>query len=393
MERRFLKFSNFQECENCPTWQRYLFTVLLFSLTLVLVVPLRHSLDLANIAMLFLLTVLLVAIKLGRGPAILTVIGSVLALDFFFVPPHWTFAIPHVQYLFTFVVMLVVALTITYLTATLRQQAREATEREQKILQLYELEKVAQEARLQMSSERLRSSILAALSHDIRTPLTSLYGLSESLALLNPPLPTDAQELAIAIRDQAMHVHNMVSNLLEMARLQTNGVSLRKEWQPLEEVIGTSIKLLKTALQHHSVRVNLPADLPLLEFDAILLERVFCNLLENSAKYSPADSVLQITANLFPNHVEVCVYNLGDGFPADKLNQIFELFERGNHESSILGMGLGLSICRAIIEAHEGSIRASNPPEGGGCVCFELPRGIPPLIEEPDFIPLKGNMP
>ncbi len=365
-----------------PLWQRYGLALAFISLTLIIAMPLRPYLDIANIAMLFLLNVVVVAVKLGRHPAILTVFASVAALDFFFVPPYWTLVIGHMQYLFTFVVMLVVALTITYLTAGLRQQAREANNREQQTLTLYELQKVAQEAQLQMASERLRSSILAALSHDIRTPLTSLYGLAESLSLIKPPLPLEAQELALAIRDQALHVHNMVSNLLEMARLQTSNMKLRKEWQPLEEVIGSSTKLLKLALQQHSVKVNLPADLPLLEFDAVLLERVFCNLLENAAKYSPAETPITINATILASTVEVCVCNQGDGIAPEKLQHIFDLFERGNHESTVVGVGLGLSICRAIIEAHGGKIEAKNQLSGGSCICFYLPLGNPPLIEE-----------
>lgn len=372
-----------------PLWQRFSMALALIGLTLLIAVPVKSYVDVANIAMLFLLNVVVVAVKLGRQPAILTVFCSVAALDFFFVPPHWEFAIPHMQYLFTFVVMLVVALTITYLTAGLRQQAREANNREQQTLTLYELQKVAQDAQLQMASERLRSSILAALSHDIRTPLTSLYGLAESLCLIKPPLPQEAQELALAIRDQALHVHNMVSNLLEMARLQTSNMQLRKEWQPLEEVIGSSTKLLKLALNNHQVKVNLPVDLPLLEFDAVLMERVFCNLLENAAKYSPLHTPISISATLLVQQVEVCVCNQGDGFAQEKLQQLFELFERGNHESTVVGVGLGLSICRAIIEAHGGRIEAKNQTSGGSCVCFYLPLGNPPVMEDDPFA-LKG---
>ena len=378
--------------EARPLWQRHLLALLAVGINTLLAVPLHNHLDLANTAMLFLLTVALVAVKLGRRPAILTAFCSVIAFDFFFVPPHWSLSVAHAQYLVTFAVMLVVALIITHLTAGLRQQATDANTREQQALSLYELEKVAHEARMQMLSERLRNTILSSLSHDIRTPLTSLYGLAESLKLSKPPLPPDTQETITAIRDQALHLNSMVSNLLEMARLQAGGMKFRKEWQPLEEVIGASTKLLKVALRHHPVKVSLPADLPLLEFDAILMERVFCNLLENAAKYSPAGSTLQITAKLLPTQVEICVCNPGEGFPADKLNQVFELFERGNHESSIPGVGLGLSICRAIIEAHDGDIAASNPTQGGGCICFHLPLGTPPIIEPEPFHPT-GNPP
>jgi two-component system sensor histidine kinase KdpD len=240
---------------------------------------------------------------------------------------------------------------------------------------------VAQTAQVQAASERLRSSILSALSHDVRTPLTVVYGLADSLALAQPPLTPAAHETALAIRDQALRLNNMVGNLLDMARLQAGQVLLRKEWQPLEEVIGASIKLLGTSLHDHAVKVGLPSDLPLLEFDAVLMERVFCNLLENAAKYSPPGSTIELRAQMRETAIEIDICNAGAGFPPDRLERMFELFERGNPESAVPGFGVGLAICRAIIDAHGGRLHAFNPPGGGGCVSFTLPRGTPPQIE------------
>jgi two-component system sensor histidine kinase KdpD len=240
---------------------------------------------------------------------------------------------------------------------------------------------VAQNSELQIASERLRTSILSALSHDVRTPLTVMYGLADTLALSKPALPSSALETVITIREQALRLNNMVSNLLDMARMQAGHVRLRKEWQPLEEVIGASIKLLGTGLQGHAVKVALPADLPLLEFDAVLMERVFCNLLENAAKYSPGVADIQVHAQTSGAMIDITICNAGDGFPPDKLRRIFDLFERGSVESPVPGFGVGLAICRAIVEAHGGSIRAFNPDTGGSCVSFLLPRGTPPQIE------------
>jgi len=127
--------------------------------------------------------------------------------------------------------------------------------------------------------------------------------------------------------------------------------------------------------------VMLPADLPMLEFDAVLLERVFCNLLENAAKYSPNSADIDVYAQDSGAMIEITVCNAGAGFPLDRLKRIFDLFERGSIESAVPGFGVGLAICRAIVEAHGGSIRAFNPEKGGSCVCFMLPRGTPPQIE------------
>lgn len=239
---------------------------------------------------------------------------------------------------------------------------------------------VAQSTQLNMISERLRSSILSALSHDLRTPLTVLVGLADSLSLVKPLLPAPALETAQAVRDQAARIANLVSNLLDMARLNAGNIALRREWQPLDEVIGASIKLLGTALHEHPVSVQLPADLPLLEFDAVLMERVFCNLLENSAKYAPANTPIDITAQIDADHVTVALCDRGPGFAPEQQQEIFTMFGRGRSESSEMGVGLGLAICRAIVEAHGGIINAGNHA-GGGCIKFTLPRGEPPVLE------------
>jgi two-component system sensor histidine kinase KdpD len=183
---------------------------------------------------------------------------------------------------------------------------------------------VAQRAQLQMTDERLRSSILSALSHDIRTPLTVLYGMSD--ALVQQPLPPDVRETAEAMREQALRLNGMVSNLLDMAKLRAGDLRLNPEWQPLEEVVGASIKLLGLALQQHPVQVTLQPDLPLLKFDAILMERVLCNLLENAAKYSPPGSAIRISANTADGNAAISVCNDGSRFPPGNLDNMFELF-------------------------------------------------------------------
>ena len=240
---------------------------------------------------------------------------------------------------------------------------------------------VAEQNRMQILTERLRSSILAALSHDVRTPLTVLYGLADTLALHQQDLPESVRETACAVRDQAKRLNSMVNNLLDMARLHAGQVQLRKEWQPIEEVIGASIKLSGADFQGHAVKVRLADGLPLIEFDAVLLERVFCNLIENAAKYSPPNSNIELSVSSNETEAVITVCNSGEGFPKNKLTQVFEPFERGNSESNVDGAGMGLAICRAVIEAHGGSIAVSNPANGGACVRFTLPLGEPPVIE------------
>ncbi len=167
-----------------------------------------------------------------------------------------------------------------------------------------------------------------------------------------------------------------------MARLNAGEVTLRREWQPLEEVVGASIKLLGNALAGHPLKVTLDKALPLLEFDAVLIERVLCNLLENAAKYSPAQGPIELRARQSGVAVEVAVLDHGPGFPAQRRDELFNMFVRGHGESGKPGTGLGLAICKAIVEAHGGTIEADNRPEGGALVRFTLPVGNPPSIEE-----------
>lgn len=240
---------------------------------------------------------------------------------------------------------------------------------------------VAQAAQLEAVSERLRSTLLSALSHDVRTPLTALYGLADAMLTGPQPLPEEARISALAIRDQAFRLNGMVGNLLDMARLRSGRVALRREWQPIEEVVGASLKLLESVLAGRSLQVSGLSTQPLLEIDAVLMERVFCNLLENAAKYSPSESPIVLSAHDAGEAIEFRVTSGGEGFPPDRLEQVFGLFERGQPEVSIAGMGLGLAICRTIVEAHGGRIRAFNPEQGGGCVAFTLPKGSPPPFE------------
>jgi two-component system, OmpR family, sensor histidine kinase KdpD len=488
----------------------YLCAAAVCVLVTLLALPLRGVLDLANIVMLFLLGVVAVSLAFGRKPAVLAAFLSVALFDFFFVPPHLSFAVADVQYLLTFAVMLFVALVVAHLTTGLQRLAMEARGREQQSLALYALAKtlagalsveqavsamnafmahhgmavtlllpdtndtlrvapasmlalnnteltaskavfhnansidsatlsadehrrfyqylagstrargvlvvagnenddhilqkhralieavgsliatalermhfvdVAQRSQLEVHSERLRGTILSALSHDVRTPLTAIYGLADTLVLARTQPPDGARETAVAIRDQALRLNNMVSNLLDMARLQAGRIHLRLEWQPLEEVIGASIKLLGESLRAHKINVYLPANLPLMRFDAVLMERVFCNLLENAAKYAFEHAPIEITAKLEDACAEVSIRNAGAGFPSGKLDTIFALFERGSAGASVAGFGVGLAICRVIVEAHGGHIHAVNPPGGGACVRFTLPLGEPPSIE------------
>jgi two-component system sensor histidine kinase KdpD len=243
---------------------------------------------------------------------------------------------------------------------------------------------VAQDAVVRMEGERLRNSLLAALSHDLRTPLTSLVGLSESLTFARPPLAAAQMELANALRDEARRMSTLVANLLDMARIQSGGVKLNLQWQMVEETIGSALRACRWQLGPRTVDTRIPRDLPLVRFDATLLERVLCNLLENAGKYTPLDARVTIAARAQDGQLFVAVCDDGPGLPAGREDALFEKFVRGQQESSIAGVGLGLAICRAIVEAHGGRMRAFNRPDAGACFELSLPLGEPPPLPDAD---------
>ena len=329
---------------------------------------LRSLLAPANLVLIYLMAVVLVAMRFGSRPGVLASILAVLAFDFFLVPPYYSLTVADPQYLLTFAIMLMVALIISHLAAHLRQQ-----------------ELLAHDSELSMASERLRNSLLSAISHDIRTPLTAIVGFSSTLASGRALSEQTRQELAEAIEEDALRMNSLVTNLLDMARLQAGGVQLNLQWQMLEEVVGSALAMLSRPLAGHGIELALPMTLPLLNFDAVLMERVFCNLLDNAAKYAPRGSIVRISAATAGDTVRVSVEDSGPGFRAGMERSIFDKFTRGEVESSQSGVGLGLSICRTIIEAHGGHIRAENRVEGGARFVFTLPLGHPPADSMPDM--------
>ena len=245
---------------------------------------------------------------------------------------------------------------------------------------------VARQATVQMESERLRNSLLSALSHDLRTPLAALVGLADTLLLSQPALNASQQGLATAISDKTRRMTSMVTNLLDMARIQSGAIRLRVEWQSLEEIIGSAIGSAQAALGQRSISVRIEPAMPLVECDAVLIERVLANLLENAGKYTPALSPLEVQVKAVDGQARLSVRDHGPGVPAGQEEAIFEKFTRGVAESATPGMGLGLTICRAIVEAHQGRIWVEQAAAGGAVFVFTLPLGTPPAVDLADDV-------
>ena len=247
---------------------------------------------------------------------------------------------------------------------------------------------VAQAAVVQVESERLRNTLLSAISHDVRTPLTALVGLAEllkqSLAASPTAVSGDAPaDIANAIAQQTMQLSALVTNLLDMARLQDGNVNLRSDWQSAQEVVGSAIRAARHALAGMTVQTEVPATLPLVEFDAALMERVLVNLLENAAKYGAAPIV--VSAYVTPGTLVLKVRDHGPGLPAHlkgREEALFDKFTRGVSESATPGVGLGLAICKAVVDAHKGAITAANAVGGGAEFTVSLPRREAPCADD-----------
>ncbi len=238
-----------------------------------------------------------------------------------------------------------------------------------------------EQARLTSERESLRNSLLAALSHDLRTPLTVLFGRGNS-----DPRSGQRRFKACSagneIRQHVLNTTRLVNNLLDMARIQSGGFNLHKEWLTLEEVVGSALRMLEPSLGGQHIQLDLPDPLQLVHVDGPLFERVLINLLENAHKYAGARASIGIRAEADARQLSLEVWDNGPGIPAGQEQTIFDKFARGNKESAIPGVGLGLAICQAIVDVHGGTISASNRPEGGASFRVTLPGETPPELEE-----------
>jgi two-component system sensor histidine kinase KdpD len=472
--------------------------------------------ELPDLIMAYLLGIVVVAMRHGRGPSLLASVLSVAALDFFFVPPYFTFAVSDVRHLFTFAVMLVVGLVISGLTVRIRRQAEAAREREQRTAALYamsrdlaqagavedlvaiaarhiagvfgaevavflpdaagrlrvsgypgqlEVEETAlklgqwvfehlqpagpgtgtseesrdvcvpllghrgplgvvsirpgrrdafktseplrqletfvnqtalalererlageaQDARVRAETERLRNALLTSVSHDLRTPLATITGAASTILENGSRLDDQTRrELLESVREEAERLNRLVQNLLEMTRLESGALQLRKEWHPLEEVIGAALGRLAKRLADRRITTRVPPDLPLVAIDDVLVEQVLVNLLDNAIKYTPVGSPIAIMATATDRGVTVEIADRGPGLPRGEEDRVFEKFYRGQPAGG-RGAGLGLAICQGIVKAHGGRIWAQNLPEGGVAFLFTLPlTGAPPAAVPAD---------
>jgi two-component system, OmpR family, sensor histidine kinase KdpD len=494
-------------------WKNYLATILIVAACTLVATLMHRRFDLSNLTMVFLVGVVVAAVSCGRGPAMLAAVLSVAVFDFGFVPPPFTFEVADTQYFVTLAVMLLVAIVIGTLTASLREQLESTRLRERRAAALYRLshdlaehatlpeamqaaaarigqvidarvalfltddrdrlhepvgdptliadlnadrEKVmrafstdsatsaagviaaadvhvplrtstrllgflsvraaaarglraterlellkalasqtalalercqlaeeADVARLQIETERARNALLSSVSHDLRTPLASITGAASGLRGDSGPISEAARrELVETIADQAHRLNRLIGNLLDMTRLEAGTMRVRKEWHSLEEVVGAALARLEGTLGAREVRLSLPESFPLIPLDEVLFEQVIHNLVENAHKYSPGGEAIEIAASIEEGAARIEVLDRGPGFPIGEEQRVFEKFYRGPESNRVPGVGLGLAICRGIVEAHGGTIAAEPRGGGGAALVVRLPIvGSPPTIE------------
>jgi two-component system sensor histidine kinase KdpD len=270
--------------------------------------------------------------------------------------------------------------TVQRLLETFAGQAAGALERAM-------LAEQAQKEQVEIEAERLRTSLLSSLSHDLRTPLAAITGAASSLLEGRGAPEATRRDMLTTILEEAQRMNRLIANLLDMIRVESGALQVQKEWQPLEESVGVALIRLEDRLRGREVKVNLPPDLPLVPLDAVLIEQVFVNLLENALKYTPPGTPIDISATAGEGLVTVEVADRGPGIPRGEENRIFEKFYRTSSVAATAGVGLGLTICRGIITAHGGRITADNRPGGGAVFRFTLPISGP----SPSAVPVEAE--
>ena len=345
-------------------WHGYAWALAGAAMCTLVGLALEKNFDPVNIAMVYLLPVVFVAMRYSRGAAAAAAVLCVMAFDFFFVPPTWTFAIDDAQYLLTFGIMLAVGLAISTLAASIRDRAhREAI------------------LKAEANTERIRSALLASISHDLRTPLALMVGVSSSLAEAAEAMdPAEQKALATSLFEQTRAVSEQVGKILQMTRLECGAILPERDWNSVPELAGAALGRLREKLAAHRLVVDFPVDLPLIKVDAGLIDQVFSNLLENATRYSPAGTLIRLRAEVLDAEVVVSVEDFGTGPDPADFERIFAKFHRGRDEGEVAGTGLGLSICRAIVTLHAGRIWAEHLPGGGTAFRFTLPREPVPEV-------------
>lgn len=360
-----------------------------------------------TVALTLLLIVLFVATAWGSKPAVLASLLGVACFNFFFLPPFGTFSIAEPENWIAFFAFMITAITAGQLSARARRRAEEAEAARQEIERLYSelqesFEKSSQAEALRQS-ERLKSALLDAVTHDLRTPLTSIK--ASITTLLDEVRGTSKEETAGAldsesrlemmevIDEESDRLNRFISGLIHLARIEAGELHLRRRWGVVDEIISTALARAQPFIQGHKIEVEIESELPVVRVDERAVSEVIYTLVDNAAKYSPGDANIRITAGRFDNSmIRMAVEDQGEGVAVDLRERVFDKFFRATRDGDISthqpsGTGMGLAIAKGIVEAHAGKIWIESATgDKGTRVVFTLPVGDEEPTERAEHI-------
>lgn len=375
-----------------PAWIQYSIATGGIAVITAILAPFQPHLNPITVALSLLLVILFIATFIGRNPALAASLIAVLSFNFFFLPPVGTWTIEDPQNWIAWAAFSITAVTAGELSAYARRRAAEAERGKAEIERLYsELQSAftqASQAEALRQSEKLKSALLDAVTHDMRTPLTSIKAAVTSLLddekTGDPTFQLDAegrQEFLEIINEETDRLNRFIDGMVELARLEANAMQLRRAWSGIDEIITIALERADPFLRNRNVMIESPQELPAVRVDAKALAEVVYTLLDNAAKYSEAGSSIKITAHQTNDEmIEIAVIDQGQGIPVELRERVFDKFFRATMEdknkSAGSSLGLGLAIARGIIESHGGQIWVTDGENNRGTrVAFTVPIG------------------
>jgi two-component system sensor histidine kinase KdpD len=383
-------------------WTGYLWAVLGSALVTAFLAPFHEQVNSTTVALAFLLVVLSVALFWGSRPALLASVLGVFCLNFFFLPPLYTLSIAHPQNWIALTAFFTTALAVGQLSARAKRKAQEAEEGRREIERLYEqlqaaFDKASQSEALRQS-EKLKTALLDAVTHDLRTPLTSIkasittlldevrgQSQEDSGVALDPE---SRREMMEVIDEESDRLNRFISGLIDLARIEAGELQLRRRWGTVEEIIATALTRAEKLTANRKVDVYVESELPIVRVDERAVSEVVYTLIDNAAKYSPMGSRIRITAERAGDElIRMAVEDQGEGIPDELRERVFDRFFRATRDGDISthqpsGTGMGLAIAKGIVEAHEGRIWIESGIGGKGTrVYFTLPIGDEEITE------------
>lgn len=367
--------------------RRTLASSVCLALLVLLLAPLQGKVNTTTIGFALLLGILFTAVHMGSRPALAASVVAMLGYNFFFLPPILSLTITDPQNWVALAAFCVTAFVTGPLSAKAKERTLEALAAKKEVERLYmELQaafEIASQTEAIKRSESMKSALLDAVTHDLMTPLTSIRAAASTLRkaertgqTLDPELNSELIEL---VDEESFHLDQIISGFMELARIEAGDLLLQTTWGSLNDVAQAAIKRAQMLLVKHRVDVDIPETLPLMHIDVRALAEVIYTLLDNARKYSPDSSAIRITARRVEGDVEVSVSDQGSGIRTDDLSRVFEKFYRGKDASNSRtnspgGLGIGLSIAKAVVEAHSGSIWvAESSPSKGTTITFRIP--------------------